>query len=148
MFLDQPPVVQAGGCHLGGDLALLHEQHARRQSSDHLEVLLDQQDREIPALPEGAQMIDDLLDDRGLDAFARLVEQHQARPADQAARERQDLLLAAGERARRSGRAAARGSGNDATISATPRCPLPSRAPIRRFSRTVRSGKMPAPWGT
>ena len=43
-------------------------------------------------------MIDDLLDDRGLDAFARLVEQHQARPADQAPGERQDLLLAARER--------------------------------------------------
>ena len=99
MFFDQPPVVQAGGGQLGGDLALLHEQHPRRQSGDDLEVLLDQQNGEMPSLPEIAQMIDDLLDDRGLDAFARLVEQHQARPARQAARERQNLLLAARERA-------------------------------------------------
>ena len=45
------------------------------------------------------QGLDDLVDDRGLDALGRLVEQDETRVAAQAARERQQLLLAAGERA-------------------------------------------------
>ena len=39
----------------------------------------------------------DILDDRGLDAFGRLVEDQQARPRHQRAGDRQLLLLAAGE---------------------------------------------------
>ena len=45
------------------------------------------------------QGLDDLVDDRGLDALGRLVEQDQTRVAAQAARDRQELLLAARQRA-------------------------------------------------
>ena len=45
------------------------------------------------------ELLGDRLDDRGLDALGRLVEQQQARRLDQAAGERQELLLAARERA-------------------------------------------------
>ena len=45
------------------------------------------------------QDLDDLVDDRGLDTLGRLVEQDETRFAAKAARERQQLLLAARQRA-------------------------------------------------
>jgi hypothetical protein len=42
-----------------------------------------------------SRILDDLLDDRWLDALGRLVEQDEPGMAAQAARQRQDLLLAA-----------------------------------------------------
>src|SRR5262245_63339120 len=46
-----------------------------------------------------AQHADQLLDDRGLDAFRRLVEEDQLRLAGEAARDGQELLLATAQRA-------------------------------------------------
>ena len=57
MLFDQRPVVQVGGGQLGDDLTLLHEQHPSRQSGDHLEILLHQQNSEAPSLPEIAQVL-------------------------------------------------------------------------------------------
>ena len=62
-----------------------------------VEILLDQDDRD---LPERAQIDDgaaDILDDRGLDALGRLVEQQKPRPHHQRAADGQLLLLAAGK---------------------------------------------------
>ena len=66
---------------------------------DEIEVLFDQDDGETVAQAECLQPLDDLIDDRGLDAFRRLVEKHEFRPAAEAARNRQQLLLAAAQRA-------------------------------------------------
>ena len=53
---------------------------------------------EIPSLPEVAQMIDDLLDDRGLDAFALAHRAASGAAGRPGTGERQILLLAARER--------------------------------------------------
>ncbi len=62
-----------------------------------VEILLDQHDGHVA---EAAQIGDgaaDVLDDRGLDALGRLVEQQQLRPHHQRAADGELLLLAAGE---------------------------------------------------
>ena len=50
---------------------------------------------EAALVAQALQHLDDLVDDRRLDALGRLVEQNQARLAAEAARQRQQLLLAA-----------------------------------------------------
>ena len=62
-----------------------------------LEILLDQQDGHVALLAKIVDGAADVLDDRGLDAFGRLVENQQARAHDQRAADRELLLLAAGE---------------------------------------------------
>src|SRR5437870_6135067 len=69
------------GGHLAGDAALLDDQHALRQRADEVEVLLDQYDGKAAALAQRPQAHGNLLDDRGLDALGRLVEQQQPRLA-------------------------------------------------------------------
>jgi hypothetical protein len=74
---------------LAQDRALLDDQHALGQLGDELEVLLDQEDRQPLVLVQLAQDADQFLDDRGLDAFGRLVEEDQLRLASEAARDGQ-----------------------------------------------------------
>ena len=66
---------------------------------DEVEVLLDDDERQLVALAQAGEDLADLLDDRRLDAFRRLVEEEQPRHRDQRATEGEDLLLAARERA-------------------------------------------------
>ena len=77
--------------------AAVHDREIVAELAGKVEILLDQHDRHVA---EAAQIGDgaaDVLDDRGLDAFGRLVEQQQLRPHHQRAADRQLLLLAAGE---------------------------------------------------
>ena len=57
-------------------------------AADEVEILLDQ-DHGEPSGPQTQQDLDDLLDDRRLDAFGRLVEQNELGSAAQAARQGQ-----------------------------------------------------------
>src|SRR5262249_56467037 len=68
-------VAEMVGRDLAGHAALLDDQHAIRQAANEIEVLVDQHDGEPPLPLEAEQDARDLLDDRGLDAFGRLVEQ-------------------------------------------------------------------------
>src|SRR6478735_5310147 len=78
-------------------LAAIHHQEAVAQLLGEIEILLHQND---PYLAEIAQIRDrtaDILDDRRLDAFGRLIEQQKARPHHQCAADRELLLLSAGK---------------------------------------------------
>src|SRR5215471_17043451 len=89
--------VAAGAVAPVGDAAAIHDDEMIAELAGKVEILLDQHDRH---LPEPAQIRDgaaDVLDDRRLDAFRRLVEQKQARAHHQGAADRELLLLAARE---------------------------------------------------
>ncbi len=62
-----------------------------------IEILLDQHDRHLAKAAQVGDRAADVLDDRGLDALGRLIEQQQARPRHQRAADGKLLLLAAGE---------------------------------------------------
>src|SRR5262245_10906890 len=62
-----------------------------------VEVLLDQQDGDVAQVAQVGDGAGDVLDDGGLNAFGRLVEQEQPRPHHQRAADGELLLLAAGE---------------------------------------------------
>ena len=62
-----------------------------------IEILLDQHDRDLAEIAQVGDGAADILDDRGLDAFGRLVQQQEPRPHDQRPADRKLLLLAAGE---------------------------------------------------
>jgi hypothetical protein len=64
-------------------------------SKAKVEILLDQHDRHLALIPQQRDHPADLLDDVGLDALGRLIEQKQFGPGDQRARDGQLLLLAA-----------------------------------------------------
>ena len=55
-----------------------------------LEVLLDEQDRQVPGGSRACELCDNVLDDRRLYAVARLIQQDQAGPARKTPRQRQD----------------------------------------------------------
>src|SRR6476620_11960362 len=77
--------------------AAVHDRKIVAELAGKVEILFDQHDRHIA---EAAQIGDgaaDILDDRGLDAFGRLVEQQQFRPHHQRPADRQLLLLSAGQ---------------------------------------------------
>ena len=57
----------------------LDQQDAVGQRLDEVEVLLDQQDGQAARCAQRREALDDLLDDRGLDALGRLVQQDQPR---------------------------------------------------------------------
>src|SRR5713226_715249 len=59
--------------------AALHDDIAIGQRPGELEILLHQQDRHVAAPSEVADDALDLLDDRGLDALGRLVQDKEAR---------------------------------------------------------------------
>ena len=58
-------------------------------------ILFDEQYPHIALVPEKRYRPTDILDDRGLNALGRLIEQQQLRARHQRARDRQLLLLAA-----------------------------------------------------
>src|SRR5258705_13470739 len=62
------------------DLAALHHQVLVGERAREIVVLLDQQDRHVAARGERADRALDVLDDRGLDALGRLVEDQELRP--------------------------------------------------------------------
>src|ERR1700686_3144639 len=77
------------------DGAAVHDGEMVAEAAGKVEILLDQDDGD---LAERAQIGDgaaDILDDRRLDAFGRLVEQEQPRPHPQGAADGELLLLAA-----------------------------------------------------
>ena len=96
--IDLRPIGQLATRQLTGDPAPLQHQDPIRELGDEVEVLLHQQDRQAPGVPELRQRPGHVLDDRGLDPLGGLVEEKESGVAHQAARQRQELLLAAGER--------------------------------------------------
>src|SRR5215213_11203199 len=79
------------------DLAALHHDEAVGQVTRELEILLDQDDRETALVPQVGDRPADVLDDRGLDAFGRLVEEEEARLHHQRACDCELLLLPTGQ---------------------------------------------------
>src|SRR5437588_6365462 len=77
--------------------APVHDREIVAELAGKVEILFDQHDRQIAEAAQIGNRAADILDDRGLDAFGRLVEQQQFRPHHQRAADRQLLLLAAGE---------------------------------------------------
>ena len=69
-------------------------------------ILLDDEHRQPVPLVQLADDAEDLAHDQRREPERRLVEHEQPRPRHQRAREREHLLLAAGERARRLARRA------------------------------------------
>src|SRR5260370_24558244 len=98
-FPDEACIAEIARLHLPGDHAFLNDEDPLRERGDEVEVLLDQDHGEAAVVAQPLQDLDNLLDDRGLDALGRLVEKNQTRFAAKAARDRQQLLLAAGKRA-------------------------------------------------
>ena len=97
--LDLADVAHRLAAELGGDRAALHHQNAVGQEAQELEVLLHQQDGQAALRAQPQERLLDLVDDRGLDALGRLVEEQEPGIAHQPARQRQQLLLAARQRA-------------------------------------------------
>src|SRR3954466_4769812 len=85
-------MLAAVGVH---DPAALHDEDAVGDVEDEAQHLLADDDAEIADAADVAQQPRDILDDRRLDAFGRLVEQQDLRIARQRPRDRQLLLLAA-----------------------------------------------------
>src|SRR6185312_7476693 len=82
---DDARIVQVVRLDLLGDPALLNDEDPLRQCRDEIEILLDQDHGQAGPGTQPLQCLDNLIDDRGLNALGRLVEQHQARFATQAA---------------------------------------------------------------
>ena len=89
------------GRDLADERAFLDDEHAVRQLANELERLLHQHDGEAAARAQPQQRVADLIDDRGLDAFGRFVQQDDAGFGAQAARHGENLLLAAAQYAAR-----------------------------------------------
>ena len=96
--IDLRPIGQLAAGQLARDPAPLQHQDPIRKLGDEVEVLLHQQDRQGPGVPELRQRPGHVLDDRGLDPLGGLIEEKESGIAHQAARQRQELLLAAGKR--------------------------------------------------
>ena len=120
-------------------------QHVRAVGQRHrpLRPLLDEQDREA-ALANLLQRPEDHVDKLRGEPERGLVEEQHVRIRNEGPRDRQLLLLPAGERA-----GLAAGNSSYARVSAPSRFPLlrPAR-PSLRFSSTLSSAKMRRPSGT
>ena len=79
------------------DLAVRHQVGAVGERDGALRALLDQQHRDA-ALADLRERREDDVDDLRREAERRLVEQQDIGPGDERARDRELLLLAAGER--------------------------------------------------
>ena len=77
--------------------AAVHHRKIVAELAGKVEILFDQHDRDVAEVAQIGDGAADVLDDRGLDALGRLVEQQQFRPHHQRAADRELLLLAAGE---------------------------------------------------
>src|SRR5712664_3504713 len=80
-FSDKTWVAEIARLHLPGDRALLNDENPLRERGDEIEILLDQDHGESALIAQPQQDLDDLVDDRRLDAFGRLVEKNEARRA-------------------------------------------------------------------
>ncbi len=121
----------APGVH---DAAGVHHRDRVAQRPREVEVLLHHQDGGVGAL-QFAERLDHVGDDRGRESLGRLVDQQQLARLDDGARDRQHLLLPAGEVAgeRSSRRSSAPGRGRRSTPGAWP--PARPRAPRAAGSR-------------
>jgi hypothetical protein len=74
------------GRDLGNEPALSHDMDPMGHPTYELEILLDKRDREPPRVRQVMEVLGNLIDHGRLDPFARLVEQHHARPPYEATR--------------------------------------------------------------
>ena len=132
------------------DGAALHDREMVGELAGEVEILLDQQDGHVAARAQIADGAADVLDDRGLDAFGRLVEQQQrgrmtsARPIascccwppDRSPPRRPQHVLQHREELEHLVAECLRSSR------------LSGAKPVSRFSLTVSSGKISRPCGT
>src|SRR5258705_12148812 len=79
------------------DGAAVHHGEVVAELERKVEILLDQHGCDLAEVAQIRDGAADGLDDRGLDAFSRLVKEERARPHHQRAADRELLLLAAGE---------------------------------------------------
>src|SRR3954451_6132108 len=77
--------------------AAIHHGKTVAEFAGKVEILFDQHDGDVAEVAQIGDGAADVLDDRGLDAFGRLVEQQQFWPHHQRAADRELLLLAPGE---------------------------------------------------
>src|SRR4051812_533524 len=77
--------------------AAIHHRKTVAEFAGKVEILFDQHDGDVAEIAQIRDGSADVLDDRGLDALGRLVEQQQLWPHHQRAPDRELLLLAAGE---------------------------------------------------
>src|SRR5580700_7886771 len=77
------------------DSAAVHDGEMVAEFAGKVEILLDQHDGDLAERAQIGNGAADILDDRRLDAFGRLVEQEEPRPHHQGAADRELLLLAA-----------------------------------------------------
>ena len=87
------------GIELAGNTTALDQHNAACDVEHEFEVLFHDQHREAVLVAQGRQQRADFLDDRGLDALGRLIEQKEPWQRHQGAREGEDLLLSARQRA-------------------------------------------------
>src|ERR1700676_5276277 len=98
-FADESWIPEIVRLHLPGNRAFLNDENPLRERGDEVEVLFDQDHGKASSVAQLQQDLDNLVDDRRLDALGRLVEKDDARFAAKAACDRQQLLLAARKRA-------------------------------------------------
>src|ERR1700735_1339367 len=80
------------------DRALLYDEDSLGQRRDEVEILFDEDHRQPAFRTKGEKRLNNLVDDRGLNALRRFVQQDELWAADQTAGHRQQLLLAARKR--------------------------------------------------
>ncbi|GCC42075.1 hypothetical protein chiPu_0026433, partial [Chiloscyllium punctatum] len=88
---------EAGGIDDAVDPAIDHDGDVARYRRRHADVLLDDQDGDVAFIAEAQQHIFDLCNDHRRKPLGRLVHDQQMRVGEQRARDREHLLLAAGE---------------------------------------------------
>src|SRR5690606_38809744 len=81
----------------GDDPALVHDSKAVAEAAHERQLLLDDEHGQPELAVQLANHVADLGDDARLDAFGRLVEEQEARLEHERARDREPLLLSAGE---------------------------------------------------
>src|ERR1700761_8482434 len=79
------------------DRAPVHHREIVAELAGKVEILLDQHDGDVAEATQIGDRAPNILDNRRLDTFGRLVEQQQFRPHDQGPPDRQLLLLATGK---------------------------------------------------
>src|SRR5882762_2695035 len=77
--------------------APVHDRKIVAELAGKVEILFDQHDCDVAEVAQVGDRAADVLDDRGLNALGRLVQQQQLRPHHQRAPDRELLLLAARE---------------------------------------------------
>src|SRR5205814_4731191 len=80
--------------------ALVHDDDAIGGLHDEVEIVLDDEERDVPVAANGEDVLEQLDAERRADTGDRLVEQHERRLEHEDAREVEQLALSAGERAR------------------------------------------------